>query len=129
MNSSSENYQTLILTSPCHDNRLLDLLGHKGDPYLIDIESRLFINLLSLISPRLNSNIPGSVFCVATLGEEYIANVFVGYNREFPINFIAILGHVFTKEEFRRKGKSCSDTFQSNIRRERKKLLIVLELV
>lgn len=87
-----EGYDLLLLRTPVpqHQRRgLAGLLAHKGEPWFGDIVWRL-------------DRAPADLFAVACRGGQAVANVWMGRSGSRPD--VALLGHVFTKEEHRRHG-------------------------
>jgi hypothetical protein len=48
--------------------KLMSLLGHKGAPWMWDISCRL-------------KSEKGNLFAVAKIGEEFVSNVYIGYDQ------------------------------------------------
>jgi GNAT superfamily N-acetyltransferase len=68
---------------------LLELVGHKGEPWLADIEARLAGEGLDL-------------FAATWKDEEPVAHAWLGSSAQCPR--VGLVGHVFTAEEHRRRG-------------------------
>ncbi|MBD3184231.1 GNAT family N-acetyltransferase [Candidatus Poribacteria bacterium] len=91
---SGEDMDIGVVTAPDQDfaDRMMDVLNHKGDPWLIHVERALKGDIKELETR----------FYIGHLDGHVIANIMtVEYNRT------GILGHVFTRPEHRRKG-ACS---------------------
>ncbi len=87
-----QGYEARVFRAPVEPHFaafLLGLLGHKGEPWLTDIRARLAGDDLD-------------VFAVAFREGAPVANVWLGSSQACPES--AVLGHVFTVEEHRRRG-------------------------
>jgi GNAT superfamily N-acetyltransferase len=85
-------YEFRLLKTPLPaDGRLglEDLLGHKGDPWMEDIRWRM-------------GHAGGDLFAVACADGRAVANCWLGRSARCP--GVAVLGHVFTAQEHRRRG-------------------------
>lgn len=89
-----ESIEVVRLRAPLEDKSLLMLLWHKGSPWLEDIERRM------------SGEMPGSVdtFLVAYDGDRMAAHVW--YTTAARDRRLGLLGHVFTRPEYRRQGLS-----------------------
>jgi len=85
-------YDARILRPPFDADlagRVIELLGHKGEPWLADIQARLEGQGLDL-------------FALAFRDDRPVANVWLGSSHRCPE--VGLVGHVFTVEEHRRRG-------------------------
>ena len=86
-------FRQVVYIGPITDDNLrtelMQFLGHKGEPWMTDIQKRL--------------NEPGNLFCVTMYLEKVVAHVWIGYDPKAS-SPIGLLGHVFTHPDFRGKG-------------------------
>lgn len=89
-------YQGVVYQAPLPDElppRLIHLLGHKGEPWLADIEARAYGEGLDLSA-------------VAFCNGEPVAHCALLSSVRCPE--IGVIGHVYTMEEHRRRGLAAS---------------------
>ena len=91
MLKTGEEMEAVLVMPPEDDyrNRIISLLGHKGQPWLYHVEHAFAGNVRGLETR----------FYVGLLGDEPICNMMTAEH-----NRVGILGHVYTKPEHRRKG-------------------------
>ena len=94
-------YEIVLLQAPLaasHVESLVELLGHKGEPWLVDIRERY-------------AGQGRDVAVVATYGQQPVSHLWISADAQYPA--FATLGHVFTRPAHRRRGLARAGCFRA----------------